>query len=295
VAARTPSSFLINRKTLLILILPSLTFYSIFFIYPIVMNVALAFTNRSMYHFYEYDFVGLANFVEMLSSADFYSVMGRTFFWVVCTVFLQIGCGLFFALFFTSPHLKGRGIYRGLMLLPWAFPNVVMILVWRGMFNPSFGVINVLFGTKINWYNSPEYAFLMTQVINIWLAYPFLMLLLTGAIQSIPTELSELAEMFGCSSLQKLRHITFPLVKPILSYGTLLTSGTAFMQFPVIWLLTRGGPGNATDIIMTWAYKEAFYSQRFGYHAAIAIFASLISLIFALFAIKRGGVLEGIK
>lgn len=292
---RTPSSFLINKRTLLILVLPSLIFYSIFFIYPIIMNLTLAFTNRSMYHYYEYDFIGLANFIEMFSSADLYTIMGRTFFWVICTVGLQIICALFFALFFTSPHLKGRNIYRALMLLPWAFPNVVMILVWRGMFNPSFGVINVVLGTNIHWYNSPEYAFLMIQIVNIWLAYPFLMLMLTGAIQSIPTELSELAQMFGCSTSQKLRYITLPLIKPILSYGTLLTSGTAFMQFPVIWLLTRGGPGSATDIIMTWAYKEAFYSQRFGYHAAIAIFASCISLVFALIVIKRGQVLEGIK
>lgn len=290
-----PSSFLISRKTLLFLILPPIVLYFIFFIYPIIMNVAMAFTNRSIYHFYQYDFIGPANFAEMLSSSRFYTVMGGTFLWVVCTVSLQIVSGLFFALFFTSPHLKARSIYRGLMLLPWAFPNVAMILVWRGMFNPTFGVINFLLGKDIPWYNSPTYAFSMIQIVNIWLAYPFLMLLLTGAIQSIPTELSELAEMFGCSTLQKLRYVTLPLITPILSYGTLLTSGTAFMQFPVIWLLTRGGPGTATDIVMTWAYKEAFFSQRYGYHAAIAMFASLISLIFALFIIRRGKVLEGIK
>lgn len=259
------------------------------------MNLTLAFTNRSIYHFHEYKFIGLANFMEMFSSASFYTVMTQTFLWVICTVSLQVIFGLFFALFFTSPSLKGRSIYRGLMLLPWAVPNVVMILIWKGMFNPSFGVINLILGKNMPWYTSPEYAFLMIQIVNIWLAYPFLMLILTGAIQSIATELLELAEMFGCSLLQKLRYITLPLVKPILSYGTLLTTGTAFMQFPVIWLLTRGGPGGSTDVVMTWAYKEAFYTQRFGYHAAIAMFSSLISLIFALLIVKKGKILEGIK
>jgi len=289
---KPPFSFLIKKRTLLLLILPSLVFYFVFFIYPILVNLMLAFTNMSIYHFYQYGFIGLANFIEMFSSPKFYTVMEQTFLWAICTVSLQVVFGLFFALFFTSPSLKGRTIYRGLMLLPWAVPNIVMILVWKGMFNPTFGVINFILGKNIPWTTSPDYAFWMIQIINIWLAYPFLMLLLTGAIQSIPTEFIELADVFGCNILQKIRYIILPLVMPVLSYGVILTSGTAFMQFPVIWLLTRGGPGGSTEVIMTWAYTEALNNYRFGYHAAIAMFASLISLIFAFLAIRKGKILE---
>lgn len=291
---KPPFSFLIKKRTLLLLILPSLIFYLAFFIYPILVNLMLAFTNMSIYHFYQYDFIGLANFIEMFSSPKFYIVMEQTFLWVICTVSLQVVLGLFFALFFTSPSLKGRTIYRGLMLLPWAVPNIVMILVWKGMFNPTFGVINFILGKNIPWTTSPDYAFWMIQIINIWLAYPFLMLLLTGAIQSIPTEFIELADVFGCNILQKIRYIILPVVMPVLSYGVIQTSGTAFMQFPVIWLLTRGGPGGSTDVIMTWAYTEALNNYAFGYHAAIAMFASFISLIFAFLAIRKGKILEGV-
>ena len=293
---KTSFSLLIKKRILLLFLLPALFFFLAFFIYPIFENLRLAFTNKSLYHFYQYDFVGLRNFKDIFISPEFYPVLARTFLWLICTVFLQVIFGLFFSLFFTSPSLAARNIYRALILLPWAVPNVVMILVWRGMFNPTFGVINFILGKKISWYASPWHAFLMIQIVNIWLAYPFLTLLLTGAIQSIPAELKELAKIEGCNSIQELRYITLPIIKPILSYGILLTSATAFMQFPVIWLLTRGGPGGATDILMTWAYKEAFYSQRYGFHASIAIFASLVSIIFAFFIIKRGGLLEkGIK
>lgn len=291
-AHKPPFSLLISKKALLLLLLPSIIFFMIFFIYPICENFILAFTNKSLYHYYDYGFVGLSNFTKMFSAPDFYVVSGHTIFWLICTVSLQIIFGLSFAVFFTSPSLKGRNIYRALLLLPWAVPNVVMIMVWRGMFNPSFGAVNFILGADVPWYSSPEYAFLMIQIVNIWLAYPFLTLLLTGAILSIPAEIFESAKILGCSAFQKLRHITLPLIKPIFAYGLLLTSATAFMQFPVIWLLTRGGPGGSTDILMTWAYKEAFYSQRYGYHAAIAIFGALISIIFAIVIIKKGKVLE---
>ena len=228
----------------------------------------------------------------MFASPEFYHVIARTLLWLICTVTLQVIVGLFFTSFFTSRSLKGQSVYRGFLLLPWAVPNVVMILVWKGMFNPTFGVINFILGKRIQWYTSPSHAFLMIQTVNIWLAYPFLTLLLVGAIQSIPPELSELFRMEGCNALQELFYINLPIVKPILSYGIILTSATAFMQFPVIWLLTRGGPGGATDILMTWAYKEAFFSKQFGYHAAIAIFASLVSIVFTIFIIRKGGMWE---
>jgi len=291
-AHRPPFSLLISKKTLLLLLLPSIIFFMTFFIYPICENLMLAFTNKSLYHYYDYEFVGLSNFTKMFSSPEFYVILGRTLLWLICTVSLQVIFGLSFALLFTSPSLKGANIYRALLLLPWAVPNVVMIMVWRGMFNPNFGAINSILGVDVPWYTSPKYAFLMIQIVNIWLAYPFLTLLLTGAIQSIPTEIFELTKILGCSAFQKLRHVTLPLIKPILSYGLLLTSATAFMQFPVIWLLTRGGPGGSTDILMTWAYKEAFFSQRYGYHAAIAVFGALISILFAIIIIKKGKILE---
>lgn len=291
-ARKPPFSFLIGKKALLLLLLLPIIFFLFFFIYPITQNLVLAFTNKSLYHYYNYEFVGLANFARMFSSPTFYTVLGQTLFWTICTVSLQVIFGLSFAIFFTSPSLKGGNIYRGLLLLPWAVPNVVMIMIWKGMFSPVFGVINPVLGANIPWYTSPLYAFLMIQIVNIWLAYPFLTLLLTGAVQSIPTEIFESAEIWGCSAFQKLRHITLPLVKPILSYGLLMTAATAFTQFPVIWLLTRGGPGGSTDVLMTWAYKEAFANYNYGYHAAITMFGALISIIFAIFIIKKGRVLE---
>lgn len=289
---KPPFSLFISKRTLLLLLIPSIIFFLFLFIYPIIQNLMLAFTNKSLYHYYNYEFIGLANFIRMFSSPGFYIILGQTLLWTVCTVSLQVIFGLSFALFFTSPSLKGGNIYRGLLLLPWAVPNVVMIMVWKGMFSPTFGAINSVLGANIPWYTSPLPAFLMIQTVNIWLAYPFLALLLIGAIQSIPTEIFESAEIWGCNALQKLRHITLPLVKPILSYGLLLTSATALMQFPVIWLLTRGGPGGSTEVLMTWAYKEAFFSYNYGYHAAIAMFGALIAIIFAIFIIKKGKILE---
>jgi arabinogalactan oligomer/maltooligosaccharide transport system permease protein len=212
-----------------------------------------------------YEFVGLRNYVDILTSAAFLTRLTWTVVWTVACVTLHVGIGMGLALLLNRP-VRLRGMYRMLLVLPWAVPAFVSAFIWRYLLNGEFGVVNAMLRAAgfagISWLDDPFWAKVSVIACNVWLGVPFMMLALLGGLQSIPREQYEAAEVDGASAWQRFRNITLPGLRPVTSTVVLLGTIWTFNQFPVIFLLTRGGPGGSTEILVTYAYRQAFEGIR---------------------------------
>ena len=239
-----------------------------------------------------YTFVGLANFVDILASRgyriaeplSFYFTLGVTLLWAFSNVALHVLIGLSLALLLKDPLLRLKGFYRVLLIIPWAIPNYITALIWRGMFHRQFGAINgllVALGLEpVSWFTRFSTAFAANLATNTWLGFPFMMVVSLGALQSIPPDLYEAAEVDGASSWQKFRRITLPLLRPALLPAVILGSVWTFNMFNIIYLVSGGEPGGSTDILVSEAYRWAFQrNEQYGFAAAysVLIFLTLLA------------------
>ncbi|WP_283151088.1 maltose ABC transporter permease MalF [Silvimonas soli] len=232
--------------------------------------------------------VGLANFVQLFTSSQFRGPLLKIFVWTVCfaagTVLLTFVVGFLLAVALSWESLKFRGIYRVALFLPYAVPGFISILIFRGLFNENFGEINyvlhAMFGIKPEWFSNPWLARAMLLLVNTWLGYPYIMLLVMGLIKSIPSDLYEASAIHGGGAWTNLTRITLPLIaKPIMPL-LLASFAFNFNNFVLISLLTAGGPdfadsmtpAGATDILVSYTYRIAFQDsgQNFGLAAAIS-------------------------
>lgn len=231
--------------------------------------------------------VGLDNFKQMFTSSDLGKPFLKSLVWTFCFAALSVlttfALGLFLAIVFNDPRLRGQRIYRSLLILPYAFPAFLTALVWRGMMNESYGFINevLLGGAQTPWLSDPWLAKFSILFVNLWLGFPYMFLICTGALQSLPSDVMEAARMDGASAFHRFRHITLPLV--LVSTAPLLIASFAFNfnNFSLIYMLTGGGPnypGSAlpigeTDILISMVYAIAFEggTQRYGLAAAMSI------------------------
>jgi arabinogalactan oligomer/maltooligosaccharide transport system permease protein len=229
-------------------------------------------------------FVGLANFVDILASRDqpisdplsFYFTLAVTALWTVANVALHVALGVMLALLLRNPLLKLRGVYRVLLIVPWAVPNYITALIWRGMFHRQFGAINgllKLLGVEpVAWFSRFWTAFAANLCTNVWLGFPFMMVVTLGALSQIPKELEEAALLDGASRFQLLRRVILPLLRPALLPSVILGAVWTFNMFNVVFLVSGGEPDGATDILVSQAYRWAFTrGHRYGYAAAFAV------------------------
>ncbi|MEQ6899029.1 ABC transporter permease subunit [Microbacterium sp. KR10-403] len=239
--------------------------------------------------------VGFDNFVRAFTDSSirgpFFSVLIWTFVFAILSVATTFVLGLFLAIVFNDPRMKSKKFYRVIMILPYAFPGFLSALVWAGMYNQDFGFINqVLFGgASIPWLQDPWLAKFAIVLTNLWLGYPYMFLVCTGAIQSIPEDIQEAGRVDGASVWQIFRHIKFPLL--LVSVAPLLISSFAFNfnNFNLIYMLTGGGPRMAdasinvgqTDILISMVYKVAFVGADRDYGLASA-FSIIIFVLVAL-------------
>jgi ABC-type sugar transport system permease subunit len=273
-------------------ILPAALGMLVLVLVPFVIGLGLGFFNHCDGR---YDFVGLRNFGEILSgggtpitdAGNFYFTLGVTLLWTTLNVALHLSIGLLLALLLKDPLLKGKGIYRVLLILPWAVPNYITALMWKGMFHQQFGAVNQVlsvFGIEnMSWFSTFWTAFTANVVTNTWLGFPFMMVVCLGALQSIPNDLYEAAEVDGASRWYQFSRITLPLLKPALLPSVILGSIWTFNMFNVIYLVSGGEPGGSTDILITEAYRWAFIRhERYGLAAAYATLIFLILLSYTL-------------
>ena len=229
-------------------------------------------------------FIGLSNFADILASREapitdplsFYFTLAVTALWTVANVTLHVIIGVTLALLLRDPLLKLRGVYRVLLIVPWAVPNYITALIWKGMFHRQFGAINGILAaigiTPISWFSKFWTAFSANVVTNVWLGFPFMMVVTLGALSRIPKELEEAAALDGAGRWQRLRHIILPLLKPAMLPSVILGAVWTFNMFNIVFLVSGGEPDGATDILVSQAYRWAFTrGHRYGYAAAYAV------------------------
>lgn len=279
-------------------ILPSFFVMSLMVVYPFVFNVAVSFSNMSLTHFRDWRLIGPQNYLQVLTDRTFGYILFKNVLWTAINVFFHVLIGVSLALVLNK-NIKGKSVYRTLLILPWAVPQYITALTWRGMFNAEYGAVNLtltrLFGISVPWLTSEWGAFAACLVTNIWLGFPFMMIVALGALQSIPDELYEAADMDGASWWSRLRNITIPLLKPVMVPAITLGVIWTFNNFNVVWLVSNGGePSDKTHILVSWVYKSAFTYFRIGYAAAFSMVIFVILLAFSWKFITRTKAAESV-
>ncbi|MFQ5600107.1 MAG: carbohydrate ABC transporter permease [Candidatus Krumholzibacteriia bacterium] len=259
--------------------------------YPLAYNIHLAFSGMNLYQFHDPPFVGLRHFREIFASAELYAVFLKTVVWTVTNVAFHVVIGVALALLLNQP-LRGRWLYRTLLILPWAVPQYITALTWRGLFNYEYGAVNLILTRlglqQVPWLSDPTAAFSAAIVANIWLGFPFMMVVALGGLQSIPHELYEAAAIDGASAWGRFRLVTLPLLRPVLAPAVALGTIWTFNNLNVLWLVTEGGkPANQSHILVTYVYNEAFTLYRYGYAAAFSLVIFMILLVFLVAFIRR--------
>ncbi|MEW4289477.1 carbohydrate ABC transporter permease [Rossellomorea marisflavi] len=274
-------------------------------IFPIIFVVLLAFTNYDLYHSPPaklVDWVGIQNFVDIFKidiwRETFVTVLAWTLVWTLGATTLQVALGIFLAIIVNQKDLKGKAIIRTVLILPWAIPAFVSILVFAGMFNESFGAINRdilgFFGIEgLPWMTEPLFSRIALIMIQMWLGFPFIFAMTTGVLQSIPDELYEAATVDGASAVQKFKNITLPLVL-FATAPIIITQYTFnFNNFNVIYLFNGGGPAltgqnaGGTDILISWIYRLTMTSAQYSKAAAITLLLSIIVITVAIWQFKK--------
>jgi arabinogalactan oligomer/maltooligosaccharide transport system permease protein len=294
-----------RHRVPLMMLAPAFLAVSLLVIYPFFFEIHLAFSNLNLYSIgkwmagEELSFVGFRNFINVfttspLQTATFWDLLGRTFLWTGINLVFHVGFGLGLAMLLNR-KISGRGFYRMFLIIPWAMPQVVAILAWRGEFHPQFGVINHLMEyvglTGINWWSDPVPIFVSCCLVNIWLGIPFMMIVFLGGLQSIPNSYYEAASIDGASKLTQFMQITVPMLKPVVIPSITLGTIWTFNNINVIYLMTGQDGGNeSADILVSALYKSAFTYSRYSYSAAFAlvIFAILIAITLVWMKVSKG-------
>jgi arabinogalactan oligomer/maltooligosaccharide transport system permease protein len=255
------------------------------------------------------------NFTNLFTEERLRTPFIGVFIWTIVFAFMAVFTSFFLGLLLAiamDKKFKGRNFYRSILILPYAIPSLMSILIWRGMFNRDFGYINLLLKTigigdpdsPINWLDQPWTARAVIIVVNLWLGFPYMYLISTGALQSIPAELKEAASIDGASTWQTFKLITLPLLLQVLSPLLIASFAFNFNNFNIVYLLTGGGPtdetsgqiAGATDILISYAYKTAIsnpQNQDFGTASAISMFMFVIVGVLSMWSLRRSKVLEG--
>lgn len=233
-------------------------------------------------------FVGLANYGEILADRRFWEAMGHTLLFTAATVSLELLLGLGFALAMNRAF-RGRGVMRAAVLVPWALPTVVAGLLWRFLFDPQAGIAG-----GVAWFTGAGTAWVPVVLADVWKTTPFVALLLLAGLQGIDPALHEAAEVDGAGPWRRLWRITLPLLKPALLVALIFRTLDAFRVFDLIYVLTGGGPGTATEPISLYTFNTFFSNLRFGYGAALSVIVFLATFLLAILYVRGLGVdLEG--
>lgn len=271
-----------NNSYIYWFILPYLVFLLILVVYPILENLIISFQNKSGV---------FVNYAEILHDRIFLKVVFNSLLWTFSSVILQFFIGLGIALLLNQP-IKGKAIFRTIMLvLPWATPDVVAGVAWKWMYNDMYGVFNDilvkigLINNYLPWLGFPNLARAGVIIANVWKGFPLSAMFYLAALQTVPQSLYEAANIDGANAWQKFLHVTIPIIRPVIFTTIMLTTIWSINYFPLIYTMTGGGPANATDTFVTFAYKNAFKFLNFNRAAAIANISFVVVLIITIFYI----------
>ena len=276
---------------------PSLLLILLIVVFPILYTGYISFTNMNVYHWFNFDFIGLENYKDALFVFDsgFLSALLVTFLWTVVNMVLQLVIAFVLASLLNIQDFKFRRVYKTLLMFPWAMPGYVSILLWKtGMFNSQFGLLNQWMeklGLEAQrWLANDVSAFICCTVVNLWLALPFMIMIMDGALQAVDKSCYESAILDGANWMQRTVYLTIPSIKPIIAPAVIITVFTTFKQFDVIYLLTQQAgakTGSNLHTILTYAYENAFITNNYGYSSAVSIIIFIVLIVFSLLTRQR--------
>jgi ABC-type sugar transport system permease subunit len=255
--------------------------------FPFVFNVILSFSNANLYHIRDWRLIGFTQYVSVFEQQLFWSILLKTVIWTTINIGFHVVLGVFLAVVLHQKFIRGKSAWRVALILPWALPQYIAALTWRGMFNYEYGAVNLLITkylhlSPVQWLTSPFEAFLAVIITNIWLGFPFMMVIALGGLQSIPDELYEAADVDGASKWFQFWHITAPLLRPVMIPAIALGTIWTFNNINVVWLVSNmGEPADSTHILVSYVYNAAFNMYRFGWAAALSVVIFAILFVFA--------------
>ncbi len=272
---------------------PTLLLLAVLSILPIGMVLYFSLMNNVVMEKNPY-FVGLANYLEILTDDAFQTAIRNTLYFALMSVIVHLILGLGFAMLLNSKLIGPgtRAFFRVVYILPWVFTATIIAILWRLMLNPN-GVINYLLTwaglieEKVEWLSSRQLALHAVTFINIWAGYPFYMVSLLAGLQGIADELYEAGTIDGANGPQLFRYITIPQLMPIIVSLAMLDFIWTIQQFTLIWMTTGGGPIRATEMLSTFTYKQAFSSYEFSMASASAVVILLLSMFVTIFYVRK--------
>lgn len=281
-----------ERNFALWMVAPAAVVVALVVVWPFLYNIVLSFSNMSLLHIHDWEFIGPRQYEKVFSDSTFYAVFGKTMMWTIFNVFFHVTIGVALAVILHE-NVPGKRLFRTLLILPWAIPAVVTALTWRGMFHYEYGAVNLILTkvfaqSPIQWLNDPFGTFAACVITNVWLGFPFMMVVALGGLQSIPKELYEAAMIDGASSWQRFKTITLPMLVPVLMPAVILGFVWTFNKVDIVWLVSNGGePADQTHILVSYVYRAAFNLYRYGYAAAGSMIIFLLLVLFSVTFMRR--------
>ncbi|NLT53360.1 MAG: sugar ABC transporter permease [Actinomycetales bacterium] len=263
------------------------------YVYPLYRNLDLSLRNYTVRSFVQggAPFSGLANYRAVLRDPTFGAALTNTLLFTGVSLLFQFALGLALAVFFHSSFRLSVTL-RALFLVPWLLPLIVSASTWSWMLNSESGIVNAALGVvgidPVTWLTSPRWSLVSVTIANIWIGIPFNLVILYSGLQSIPAEIHEAAAIDGANGWQRFWRVTFPLLRPVSAITLLLGLIYTLKVFDIIWIMTRGGPGDASTTLATWSYRKSFGSllPQFGPGAAISNLLILMAFVSGLLYLR---------
>lgn len=265
-------------------LVPCLLIFIIFTYFPFIKTIYLSLVTTNAIGEVS-SFVGLSNYIELFKSEAFINSIVVTLKFVIITTIPSILIGLFTALL-TNNKLKFKGFFTTLYAMPMAVSSASAAIIWMLLFNPSIGLINYILGVKIGWFTSSFWGLMAVSIVTIWLNACVNYIFITTGLKNIPKELYESASIDGAGYFRVLKSIILPYLSPTLFFVMIINIINAFQTFGPINIMTSGGPGNATNVLVFSIYRDAFFNNKFGAASAESIILFLIMLVITLFQFK---------
>lgn len=277
-----------------LLYLPAIIIIFGIVIYPMIYALIMSFTSYTVRK-PVMDFIGFTNYAAILSDIEFWSAVGRSIVFTVSSLFFQIVLGLAFAVLLNHPRLRCKMLFRGLAITPWLVPTVAVAMIFRWMFHDLYGVMNYalvdahLINSPKAWLAGETSAMLILILANIWRGTPMLITMFLAGMQGIPSDIYEAGYIDGANAWMRFYRLTLPLLMPVVMISGVLRFIWTFNFFDLPWVMTAGGPAQATQTTPIYAFRSAFSSYRMGEGSAITIILFIILIIFAAiyFLLKR--------
>lgn len=274
-------------------VIPSLLLFGVFFLLPLGMSVWFSFTNYDGWK--TMDFVGIKNYLDILTSGDFYKTLSRTIVYTVCNLPFKIAIPLLLAALVTSQSLKGTTVVRTLVYIPVLFSALVAGITINWMFGQEYGLVNFLLQkvgiNPLQWSLNPVLATVVISVASNWISAGYYMLLYVGGINNISKELYEAASVDGAKKAQAFFQITLPLLMPTTFIVLLLSTVNLLKEYALVQGISLGGPGSSTTYIVQYIFDQGFNQSRYGYASAAGIVISILFIVIAVVQFKatKGG------